>query len=271
MTIDGKVLRVKEFFLDWFFPGFPKSLLKDFVSTYSTVRHTTVGDHTVFLGKNYKGNDSASVYIYGTQVEVECPDGATDGLFMEVIADLLEDISDGKSLASLQFPDRSYFASHEATSWYEEERISRLKWHRTKQGKFLVGNHELKSCGMGLLPQKEREHGILVLEENYWKNAVWIEFADERLKIDHITYNIRKGDGLFDYYEDFPLKRASIVYRSGSGPGILASRRNGRIYTIGFSPGFTLDDILQTADSVENIESFIRYHIEELHQEDEKS
>ncbi len=63
-NLDGRKFRVKEFFLDWFSLGFPKSLISNLTRTFSEIESVQSGDCVFFIGKNYRGMESASSYIH---------------------------------------------------------------------------------------------------------------------------------------------------------------------------------------------------------------
>lgn len=269
MKYRRKTFRVKEFFLDWFFTGFPKSLLKDFSSTYSKVEDFTVHGFKVFSGKNYRQQDSASAYIYGTQVEIECSDAAGKDEFDAVFRDLLEDLPDPGELSNMQFPDRSHFAKGGKTSWYEEERITRLDWHRTKRDLLPLPGHSMRTCGIGVAPDNEQE--ILILEENQWKNMIWVESVDPDTDLEYAIYRIRAGDGFYDYSSSTEERKNLIIYRQDHGPGILRMELDNRILTIGFSPGFSLEDISYVSSNVHLLISLLKKTRDAGIQETEKS
>ncbi|MEM3676428.1 MAG: hypothetical protein QXV22_05165, partial [Thermoplasmataceae archaeon] len=121
--------RVKEFFMDWFFPGFPKCLLKDFSSSYSEVQTVVEQGRVGFMGLNYRGKLSLSATILGTQVEIEAPSASEgeEGL-RKIFRDLKPSTSDTKRLLGVPYAERSFFTHNPPAGWYEDERISRLKW-----------------------------------------------------------------------------------------------------------------------------------------------
>lgn len=249
--------RVKEFFLDWFFPGFPKSLLRDFSSTYSKVSDVVVSGYRIFLGKNYRGSDSASAYINGTQVEVECREGAEPSGFQKVFEDMLSQRVDPSRLSGYQFPDRSHFAKGYETSWYEESRVSRLTWFRTPRKIFRIQGHELRSSGMGRIDVNGKVQEMYILEEREYRNAIRIEFADSQIQLDHAFYNVRGGNNFFDLLEEMPDKDVRLVFRSPEGPGMLRFMRMEKVWTVGFSPGYSKSDMIAFMDGIDEIDAFL--------------
>lgn len=253
----GKTFRVKEFFLDWFFTGFPKSLLKDFSSTYSSVRDITVHGFRIFCGKNYRRNDSASAYIYGTQVEIDSAEESDLDDFEAIFLDMLKDLPDPGKLSHMQFPERSHFARGYRSTWYEEERISRLNWYRTPRDMFQMPGHSVRACGIGLLKRNPMEQIILILEENQWKNVIWIESVEKNTELEHAFYRIRTGDGFYDFSSSADDRNMTLIFRRNSGPGIVRMETGDRIFTVGFSPGFSLEDMTYVTENMGALELFI--------------
>ena len=253
----GREFRIKEFFMDWFFLGFPKSLLKDFSSTYSEVESALVKNVVVFMGKNYRNNDAASAYIHGTHVEIDCGEPADREMFISVFEDLLKVRPDPLPLSGRQFPDRSHFSKGYGSEWYEDLRISRMQWRRTPRDSFRVLNHNLRSSGMGFIGVEGKVMEIFILEEKEYESGLWIELVDKDIQLDHAYYNIRKGDGFYDHVEQLPGIKGTIIFRSQYGPGILRLESDTRILTVGFSPGFSLDDIKQLFHNIEGLYEFL--------------
>lgn len=266
----GKTFRVKEFFLDWFFTGFPKSLLRDFSSSYSEIENISVHGYTIFTGKNYRQRDSASAYIHGSQVEVDSPEEIQVADFKGLFLDLLEEIPDPGKLSNMQYPDRSHFAKSTKTSWYEEERISRLNWYRTSRYLLSMPGHSMRSCGIGFYGRNDSEHEILILEENQWKSMLWIESVKADTTLEHALYRVRPGEGFYDYSTSSEDGQEVIIFRQDLGPGVLHTEHNGHIFTIGFSPGFSLDDINYVSENMELVDSFLKKVREDSIQDREK-
>lgn len=257
MKHNHREFRVKEFFLDWFFPGFPKALMRDFASTYSKVVSFYAGGYKVFLGKDYHAHDSASAFVHGTQLEVVCREGASEDSFKDIFDDLLHERVDPLPLADHQFPDRSHFAKGYEGTWYEEQRVSRLDWFRTPRKIFWMPGHELRASGTGRTSVGGKTQEMFILEEREYRNAIRIEISDENIELEHANYNIRKGDGFYDVTVGPEGKDYQIVFRSEDGPGILNFIKEHRVWTVGFSPGFSMDDIEQFAASSDNLIAFL--------------
>lgn len=251
----NKEFRVKEFFMDWFFTGFPKSIMKDFSSSYSEVQSFTVGDTVIFYGKNYKGLDSITGYFHGTHLEVESNSHASEGEFKVVVSDLLSRDPDFSLTEKMQFPDRSHSSKGFYGEWFENRRISRLNWLRTSNGEYKLHNHRLKASGIGYINSGNMKQVILILEEDNYLRNIWYEIADRGIPIENAVYDMRQGTGF--YTKKTESKDGSIIYRDPCGPGILRIEDGTNIVTVGFSPSFSYADIIGFAQHMPEFELFV--------------
>ncbi len=255
VTSGNREFRVKEFFMDWFFTGFPKSLFRDFSTSYSEVENIPVNDLTFFYGKNYHGLDSASGYYFGTQIEIECNKPVTAEEMKSIVGDLIKKPLNNEKLKDLQFPDRSHFTKGHDSDWFEDRRVSRLKWVRTPDIKLSISGHTLETSGIGFIDVDHKKHRILILQENGFQNAVWVEVTDWDIRLEHVVYDVRIGKGF--YTESIEMKQERILYREPSGPGVLRADRGDVRITIGFSPGFMLADMVGFKQKIDDLEDFV--------------
>lgn len=265
VTAGSKKYRVKEFFMDWFFTGFPKSLFRDFSSSYSKVESFSIHHTTFFYGKNYKGHDSVSGYYLGTQIEIECDLSSTISEFRTVVKDLFTGNTDAQHLTTLQFPDRSYFTRGPAGDWYEEERISRLGWIRTPREEYSVSGHKMRTSGAGQIKVNGKMQSILILEEDNFRNVIWAEFSDKCIKLKNAAYDVRIGSGFYD--KSVEMKNGIVILRQPDGPGILQAENRGITVTVGFSPGFTENDVVPFSEKIESFCSFAQGVLVNAHQD----
>ena len=234
ITFNGMKLRIKEFFMDWFYTGFPKSLLSSFIGTYSPVEHIITGNGILFCGKNYRGNDSASIYIQGTQIEIESTIPASLELFGNIASDLIA-YPGVKFNCHAPFHERSFFAQGNHGDWFEDERISRMSWREAKTSiRLKVGDTALVASSTGSYGDSV-VHRILVLQDNCFSNVSWIDFCTYPNNIEHSFYKLRQEGSLFD---NFIIEGdRKFVYRNGSGPALYQFYSKGYLYTMSFSPG----------------------------------
>jgi hypothetical protein len=250
--IEGEKLRVKEFFLDWFYPGFPKSLMDSFVSSYSSLSSSVLEDRAIFYGKNYKGKEASSSFSLGTQIEIE---GETQlnirKLSERMVAPFMND-----RFENLPFRERSFFANGGKPEWFEEERISNLTWQSPSE-KLCVGSLCLDSIGKLTRNGKSLET-ILVFSEGYYRRAAWVDIADSDSEVRHLIYDLRKGGNFFDVLEDGEPR---IAFRKDSGITIAQYRREQSVTTISLSPLFQTTEINDLIGNLEitckNPEKFI--------------
>jgi len=241
----GARYRVKEFFLDWFFLGFPKSLMRDFANTYSKIEDAEINGYDVFLGRDYKDLPSLSAFVHGTQVEIETISGE-QGKLMDVFADLRVNISDLERLRKMQFTDRSFLARGGNDHWFEGKRISRMKWQRSQKMAINLNDTVMNGSGIGILLQDSLMHRIMILENGDFSRCVWIEMVDRRIGIEHPFYVLRKGDYLFNTFKEAKSQDDfTIMGRIGHGPWVAQKTSFSEVVTIAFSPGFNEDDVLE--------------------------
>lgn len=249
----GKEVRVKQFFLDWFFPGFPKSLLKDFSSGFSTIRSREVGSFTLFLGRNYRKRDSACAWIHGTMVEMDSANAVSDDEYETLLVDMLSSQPDPGRLEHYQFPDRSHFAKGYTGEWYEDQRIMRLTWRRTGEFFLDIRGRKFISSGMGYADVKGKSHAIYVFQEGSYSRAIWIELTSQGIDLAHAVYDVRKGEGLFDTELQLADQKGLLVFRKPAGPAVLKMNLEKLWLTAGFSPGVDLQDLSAFMNGLQDI------------------
>lgn len=250
--IGEEKLRVKEFFLDWFYPGFPKSLMDSFVSSYSSVSSATVKERVIFYGKNYKGKVASSSYSLGTQIEVE---GETAENVKELSESMVVPFI-SERFRDFPFHKRSFFVNGGKPEWFEEERISSLSWKEPSE-KLRVGSLRLESVGF-FKGESPTIRTILVFSEEYYRRAAWVEIASTNDQTDHFVYDLRRGGNFFDqYFEGNPV----VAFRRDSGPTIARFKEGNLFVTISLSPIFQYSQaralIEELRNATKNQERFI--------------
>jgi len=239
-SADGICLRVKEFFMDWFYTGFPKSLLSSFMGTYSPVQHSITKNGIMFYGKNYRGNDSASLNINGTQIEVESTVTAPIDVFLKLADDLYP--FEGVDFdCNMPFHRRSFYASGKHGDWFEDQRISRMAWKTPPQKTVInIENIPLSVSSTGSFGNGEF-HRIIVLENNCFSKVSWIDFCTYPNSIEHAYYNMRKEGYLFDSF--LMKEKRKYAFRKNSGPALYQFFQDGVLYTVSLSPGIPIPEI----------------------------
>jgi hypothetical protein len=250
--IDNENLRVKQFFLDWFYPGFPKSLMSSFVSTYSRVNTVTVDERVIFYGRNYKGKAASSSYSLGTQIEVE---GETE-TNVKKLSESMEAPFMPERFKRFPFYKRSFFANGGRPEWFEEERIANLSWKMPSK-RLCVGSLCLDSVGY-LKQERTAIKTILVFSEEYYRRAAWVEIAPAVDKTDHFVYDLRNSGNFFNYFlEDNPV----VAFKGDSGPAIARFKDGDSLVTISLSPMFQFSNAMtaieELRDATKEQERFI--------------
>ena len=247
---NGHRLRIKEFFMDWFCPGYPKSLMKSFVDAYSGLEVTQINSTVYFYGKNYRNRDSVTFYASGTTVEIESESSCSSEELMEYSASLIPVMGLKHNRAGSDFFQRSFFCRHQAGDWFEDIRVSRLSWTALSE-EICLGNVVLKGSGIGRLLQNRNEHLICVYEDTKHNRAIWIEYLRDGSSLEHGSYQLRVGKYL---YTDFNLdgQTKKWAFRKKTGPYTFHFQiLNGRV-TAMFSPGFVLSQ-----DNMENMSNLV--------------
>lgn len=143
--IPEKSIHIKEFFMDWFYYGFPKNQMISVSSFYGAVkrRKLILNDETypLFTGKDYTGKMSSCVFIEGTCLEIRHPETQISEL-----VNFLEHMYAVSRPENKPFFKKSFYCNPPGTVfWFEEERMSRLKWAGGKD--FDFEDYELDSSG----------------------------------------------------------------------------------------------------------------------------
>ncbi len=250
---NGVEYRIKEFFLDWFFLGFPKSLMRNFVESYSKIIDQEINNVIVFIGNDYKGMYALSSFVHGTQVEIETQYHNPKDI-AEVFSNLRVNGSDLQRLNGLQYIDRSFFAKGRHDDWFEGERISRVHWQRSEHRPLVINGRILSPSGLGSLSTGEKEQRILVLEEDNFYRCVWVEITDSEIDIPYAFYKLRPGKYLYDNFsKGGDAEKMTKLFRRNSGPSVVQFEYSGKVVTIGFSAGFSENDVVSFVDKTNMI------------------
>lgn len=237
----GKKYRIKELFMDWFYTGYPKSLMKSLVETYGNFETCQKQEFQIFYGKNYKGNDSISFYSYGTSVEVECLQNATIGEFEEIALEMRFGTFMKEKFKRIGFRERSFLARGGSEDWWEGKRISSMKWVdlNPDRNSDIIRGLSPFSTGFYIDGNKPGLRTV-IFSDYYFNKAVWLEIFDPLSKMLHGAYNFRKTSGLFNYFDD---KKGLLCFRSPEGPAAFQARIGRNLVTLAFSPGFEIEFI----------------------------
>ena len=238
--------RIKEFFLDWFYYGFPKNMMSSLVDSYSEV-HVISGNPDFFYGRDYKGMTSATAFINGTCLEVEFFTGEDKGIkrFMSS----LRRVGDLHiSEPECRFHRLGFHASGHTGEWFEDMRIARLSWDSLYSG-ITIGSNYLQGSSTGVFHDKGRTvHRYSIFQEGCFERAVTLDLWDRFSDIEFLGYKLRSGGNM--------LKRAGrtvdgspILSLTGSGPAIAGVRTEEIEGAVAFSLGFSVTEIKKFMDS----------------------
>ncbi len=245
---NGVRYRVKEFFLDWFYTSFPKSLMKSFVESYTNIEVYEGINGKVFLGKDYKGMDASSCFSMGTQIEIE----SNSGLYLKELNNSLRPIFVDERFRNYPFHERSFFARNAKTSWFEEERIARMKWKHPEHP-LSVGESESSSIGIheydGIINEV-----IMIFTEEFFRKVFWIDVALASDNIMHGYYKLRRESNFFTFVNFDGGLLASI---QNGGPGIWQVFDSKYVYTVSFSSDVSLQEIFDSFEKIKEIIDFI--------------
>lgn len=231
-------IRIKEFFMDWFFTGFPKALMSSFADAYSEVSLSISGDMHIYSGKNYAGRDSASVYYHGTTVEAQSSDSMAHEEFVELFTTNMEALDETFAYVNgMQFHERSFFAYGHHGQWYEDERIARLSWQPgVSRHVVLPGGEKLDSSGFGVMNNGDHRQCIAIFQDNAYDGVLWLEAASVNSSIPYACYRLREGRGLYNEFMH-PGDNTDALLMEPRGPQVIQFIDNSRIITAALNPG----------------------------------
>ncbi len=251
VAMGGSILRFKEFFLDWFYPSFPKSLLKTFSSPFKELNvrefKTNQKRMPVFAGHDYSGSPAATTWISGTTLEIRNVSG-NEPIDLEILVRLLETMKISAFPGQSDYISRSFYAGKKREySWFEEERIGRMKWVATRNecsGKFIEGFENVCTGSY------EDIHKIIVFSKRELSVEMWVDVFREGAKLKNGIYRNNELDsGILKREEQ--IRSFNIYSVSKLGPWILRKTREGKITTIGVSSGISINEIRELIAEIE--------------------
>ncbi|MGP6220211.1 hypothetical protein [Caldiplasma sukawensis] len=201
---------VKYFFMDWFFFGFPKNMMRTSTESYGNFqcfeKNVCKINTNYFRGIDYHGAEAACFYIDDLCVEMH---GNPENF--EKVLNSLNIIRSTNS----SFLVKSFYchAKPESLEWFEEKNIAMLKWiKKTDRQGDLIGD----SQGTG-------KNMMIKIFVNDLKSYFWFMRARKNEESTSIYTFWKKGD---IFRENFRLDEWEIYGISRNGPWI-SLRRNG--------------------------------------------
>ncbi|MEM4778887.1 MAG: hypothetical protein QW062_05565 [Thermoplasmatales archaeon] len=243
ISTDSGKARVKEFFLDWFYQGFPKNLMNSFVSSYSRVYAATGPGYVYFVGKDYKDMHASSAFILGTEVEIE----AESRKVVEDVSKTLVPVMKMDKFKNIRFCDRSFFARGGKPDWFEERRIASLNWTPLSEPS---GWDRFKPDSVGTLTELGNiVQRISIFSEDFTRRTIWIDSARKDLAGKDNYYILRRDGNFYDaFYEIGGL----LAFKQPYGPAMFQAFIDNNIVTISFSPPTDLYEIRKLISEILN-------------------
>jgi len=240
--IEGIQISSKQFFMDWYYYGFPKNLMKTSSSSYSNLWRSVVeldGKYKpLFYGNDYRGRYAASFSTSGLTVEMR-----SNKDFSEKVREILEGIR-VKPLNE-KFYRLSFYAGKKMSGWFEEERIGNMEWQDSKEER--IGDYYPDSSGT--FGNLERIDIYRNVEGDY----LWVDRALKNTGIKNLYYSYDREGNLFTEVSKF--NEWSLYLLSESGPAIIRRENSDRICTVTI-PYLTMGDLWKYVDIIEKLNLF---------------
>ncbi len=187
-THDNNRFIMKQYFMDWFYYGFPKNQLRSAVDFYGDMNRNVISKngmkYEAYSGPDYRGLNCSTTFIYGTCIEMNHPPGEMKSAIF--ILEHMEPINFRK----LNFLESSFYANYKGPlSWFEEERIARLFWRKTDD----LHIWDYSGDATGLM---KNTHRITILR-NTLNEYMWIDVAAKGTGIKNLRYNLSREGNIF--------------------------------------------------------------------------
>ncbi len=208
--------RVKQFFMDWFYYGFPKSLMSSLVDGYSHI-DSRLGKNLVFIGKDYKMKEAACSTVLGTQIEVEFESCSAEKKldFMDSLATTEDEL---KRVLPLRYHERGFHTLGNMGDWFEDQRIARLDW-KALDDSFDTDIGFFQGSSVGTLTESGKTKQVYrVYQSGGFESSVSIDLWKKDVRTDHVKYNLRKGGNFFEVQRKVP---SLALYKENYGPAFL--------------------------------------------------
>ena len=240
--------RAKQFFMDWFYYGFPKNLMSSLVDSYSRVE-ARMGRSPVYYGRDYKGIDAATTSVNGTHIEVEflAGDRQDQEAFMN---SLCADSEDLQRVSELKYHERGFHTMGNPGQWYEDLRISRLKWVPMDDPQESFGNAFRGSSEGSLVQDGKTVQRYRIYRESNFRRVISVDVWRRDTTVDHVRYRIRNGGQFFDIQAEKP---ALILYKSSFGPAMMGVTHNDLEGIISVSGPVGFDEAASIYDSAREL------------------
>ena len=240
--------RAKQFFMDWFYYGFPKNLMSSLVDSYSRVE-VGMGRNLVYYGRDYRGIDAATTSVNGTHIEVEffAGDRKDQEAFMNSLSAGSGDL---QKVSGLRYHERGFHTMGNSGQWYEDVRISRLRWVPMDDPQESFGNAFRGSSEGSLVQDGKTVQRYQVYQESNFRRVISVDVWKRDTTVEHVRYRLRKGGQFFDIQIEKP---ALTLYKSSFGPAIMGITHNNLEGIVSVSGPVGFDEAASIYDSAKEL------------------
>ncbi len=181
-------IRVKEFFMDWFYYGFPKNQMISANDFYDHTEHSYIeryGEkYPLFTGKDYTGSNSSCVFLEGTCMEIRHEESQ--------LSDVVQFLENSRILSysqDVRYYDRSFYSNLKAmVFWFEEERMNRLEW--TSCAGDFTNNYSIDSVG------KFKDIQTLIILKNVKTDYMFVDISKQNTGVKNLKYNVSRNNSI---------------------------------------------------------------------------
>ena len=239
---EGLEISVKSFFMDWFYYGFPKNMMKtasDYFSDAEAFELNLEGNrYNAFFGDDYRNRKTICAYIDGTCIEVRVEKGDP-----EPVKNIFKNAKKVKTTSLTSFRERSFYATFRGPyTWFEDERIGRLSWKPLEAEK--IG--EFSPDSVGNLPGLHKL-SIFVNKRNEY---LWLDVAVRGKGLRNLSYRFNFSGSVFK--ERVKMNRWRVGILSQHGPAIMVMENPFFRYIMSL-PNIEPGDLWKYVDIMENL------------------
>jgi hypothetical protein len=239
---EGLEISVKSFFMDWFYYGFPKNMMKtasDYFSDAQPFELNFEGNrYNAFFGDDYRNRKTICAYIDGICIEVRVEKGDP-----ELAKNIFKNAKKVKTTNLMSFMERSFYATYRGPyTWFEDERIGRLSWKPLEAEN--IG--EFSPDSVGNLPGLHKL-SIFVNKRNEY---LWLDVAVRGKGLRNLSYRFNFSGSIFK--ERVKMNRWRVGILSQHGPAIMVMENPFFRYIMSL-PNIEPGDLWKYVDIMENL------------------
>ncbi len=235
----------KEFFMDWYYYGFPKNLMKNSSETYSNIwrNHVEINgkNYPIFYGKDYRDRFAASISSGGVTVELR-----SNSDFSEMLNDIFRNFKIRNS--DKRFYELSHYIKRDSWRWFEEERIGRMSW--SPMNNVRIGDYYGDSHG-----NFNNIHEIEIYR-NIYGDYLWLDYALKNTGLKNLYYRFNGHGNLFS--EITRINDWNVFLASEFGPAILRYENEKKVFVVSL-PFVEFGDVWKYMDIIEKLNLMSRF------------